>query len=195
MSLDGNCGKSDVVLCMPGPYHIFLPEAAIIAAGHRDILATRHCRPFYRCFCLFIQQGLVELTKILGRVVHTGDCTAQYIPNKFYRVAVWWSCRLLHLGDIALLKEIKDCPSVVRCGVIVFVAVVIPESLPGKWHQRVSQNAPLELTSDVSVGGHKRRFGTTMENSPDVSQTTTSLDLCLKRSPGKRSTGNRPSTR
>ena len=32
---------------------------------------------FYRAFCPFIQQSLTGLTKILGRVVHTGDCTAQ----------------------------------------------------------------------------------------------------------------------
>ena len=39
---------------------------------------------FYRDFCPFIQQGLAELTKILGQVVHTGDCTAQFIPHMFY---------------------------------------------------------------------------------------------------------------
>ena len=79
---------------------------------------------FYRDFCPFIQQGLPELTKILGRVVHSGDCTAQFILNMFYGVAVWRSCRLLRLDDVALLKEIKDYPSMVRCGVIVLVVVV-----------------------------------------------------------------------
>ena len=88
----------------------------------------------------------------------------------FYGVAVWRSCRLFHLGDVALLKEIKQdmYPSMVRCGIIALVEVVIPEVLPGKWHQRVSQNAPVELTGEVSVGEHKRRFGTTVESSPDV---------------------------
>ena len=48
----------------------------------------------------------------------------------FNGVAVWRSCRLLYLGDFALLKEIKDYPSMVRCGVIVLVVVVTPEMLP-----------------------------------------------------------------
>ena len=47
---------------------------------------------------------------------------------------IWLSRRLLHLGDFALLKEIKDYRSMVRYGVIILVAVVIPELLPGKWH-------------------------------------------------------------
>ena len=71
---------------------------------------------FYKDFCPFIQQSLAELTKILGRVVYTGDCTTQLIPNMVYVVTVWRSCRLLHLGDNALLKVIKDYPSMVRCG-------------------------------------------------------------------------------
>ena len=69
-----------------------------------------------------------------SNIRHTGDCTAKFIPNMFYGVAVWRSWRLLHLGDVTLLKEIKDYSSTVRCGVIVLVAVVIPEMLPGKWH-------------------------------------------------------------
>ena len=101
--------------------------------------ASRHaCRKalqaFYGDFCPFIQQGLVELTKIPGRVVKTGVRRAQFIPNMLYGVTVWRSCRLLHFGDVALLWEIKDYPSMVRCGVIVLVAVVIPEMMPGKWH-------------------------------------------------------------
>ena len=68
-----------------------------------------------------MQQGEVKFTNILGRVVHTGDCTTQFIPNMLYEVAVWRSWRLLHRGDVALLKETKNYPSTVRCGVIVLV--------------------------------------------------------------------------
>ena len=87
---------------------------------------------FYKDFCPFIQQGMAKLTTILGLVVHPGDCMAQFIPNMFYGVAVWLSCRLLHLSDVALLKGMKDYPSTMMFGVIVLVAV-IPEMLSGKW--------------------------------------------------------------
>ena len=49
----------------------------------------------------------------------------------------------LHSGDLAgcsvamtmlCWKKIKDYPSTLRCGLIVLVAVVIPEMLPGKWN-------------------------------------------------------------
>ena len=116
-------------------------------------------------FCPFIQQGLVELTKTLGRVVHTSDYTAKLIPNMFYRVTV-----------SRPLKEIKDYLCMVRCGVIVLVAVVIPEMLLGKWHYGVLQKASVELTGEVFVREGKRRFGTIVKSSPDVYQTTTSLD-------------------
>ena len=118
-----------VVLCMPGQYRVCPPLAGIIATRRRDYKALR---AFYRDFCPFIQHWQAELTKIRGRVVHTGDCMAQCIPNMFYGVAVWLSCRLLHLGDVSLLQEIIDCPSTVRCGIIALVAVVIPEMLLGK---------------------------------------------------------------
>ena len=45
----------------------------------------------------------------------------------------------------------------VMCGVIILVAVVIPEVVPGKWHYGVLRNAPVELTSEISVREHKRR--------------------------------------
>ena len=60
-----------------------------------------------------------------GAVVHTGDFTTQFIPTMFCGVTVWRSYRLLHHGDVALLKEIKDFPSWVRYSFIVLVAVVI----------------------------------------------------------------------
>ena len=61
-----------------------------------------------------------------------------------------------------------DYPSIARCGIVVFVTVVIPEMLPGKWHKSISQNAPVELTGEVTVQQYKRRFGTTVKSSPDV---------------------------
>ena len=82
-----------------------------------------------------------------------------------YGAAVWRSCRLLHFGDVALLKEIKYYPSIVRCGVILLVAVFIPEMLPGKWHSGFSQIAPVELT-EVSVGEHRDMYRTTTSWDP-----------------------------
>ena len=35
-----------VVLCIPCQYQVFPPLGVIIAARHRDMLATRHCRHF-----------------------------------------------------------------------------------------------------------------------------------------------------
>ena len=147
MPLDGNCGKSGqtnlivcimlpvgVVLCMPGQYRVFPPLAATIGARCRGNTCYKALQAFYMDFCPSIQQDLVDPTKILGMFVHTGDCMAQFIPNMFYGVVVWRSFRLLHLGDVALLKEIKDYPTTVRCGVILLVAVAIPEMVPGKWH-------------------------------------------------------------
>ena len=158
-----------VVLCMQDQYGVFPPLAAIIAARRRDMLGTRHCRRSTRISAHVSSRA--ELNKILGRAVHTGDYTAQFIPNMLYGVAVWRSCRLLHLGDVALLKEIKDSLSIMRCVVTVLVAVIIPEMLPGKWHLGVSQNAPVQLCRHLS--------GTTrgdLKSSLDVYRTTTSLD-------------------
>ena len=123
-----------VELCMPGQYRIFPPLAVIITARRHGMLAARRCRRSTGIAAKFILQGLAELIKILERVVHTGDCTAKLIPNTFYEFAVWRSWRLLHLGDFALLKEIKDYPNMVRCGVLLLVAVLFSEMLPGKWH-------------------------------------------------------------
>ena len=158
-----------VVLCMQDQYGVFPPLAAIIAARRRDMLGTRHCRRSTRISAHVSSRA--ELNKILGRAVHTGDYTAQFIPNMLYGVAVWRSCRLLHLGDVALLKKIKDSLIIMRCVVTVLVAVIIPEMLPGKWHLGVSQNAPVQLCRHLS--------GTTrgdLKSSLDVYRTTTSLD-------------------
>ena len=64
----------------------------------------------------------------------------------------------------------------VTCGVIVLVAVVIPEKLPGKWHWGVLQYVPVELTGEVYVGEPEKRYGTTVKSSPDGYWTITSLD-------------------
>ena len=87
-----------VVLCMLGQHWVFPPLVALIAARCRGIQATRR----YRCSTGISAHlsSRAELTKILGHVVHTGDCTAQFIPNMFYTVAVmivkaapsWWRC-------------------------------------------------------------------------------------------------------
>ena len=108
-----------VVSCIPGQYRAFPPLAAIIAAIG---VVTRHRR---RSTGISGHLAAGLGTKILGRVIHTADCMAQFIPNMFYGVAVWLSCRLFN--------EIKDYPSTVMCGVTVLVAVVIHEVLPGKW--------------------------------------------------------------
>ena len=60
-----------------------------------------------------------------------------------------------------------------RCDDIILVVVVISEMQPNKWHEGVSQNAPIELTSEVSVGKRKGQFGTTLKSSSDVYRTTT----------------------
>ena len=74
---------------------------------------------------------------------------------------------LLHLGDVALLTEIKDYLSTGRCGIYACNAA---------WHKGVPQNVPEELTGEVYVGEHKRRLGTTVKSSPDVYPTTMGLD-------------------
>ena len=71
---------------MPGQYRVFQPLALIIAANRRDMLATGQSRSSTGISaCPFIQQRMVELTKILGRVVHTGPIHPKY---------VLWGCSL-----------------------------------------------------------------------------------------------------
>ena len=147
MSLDCNCdesGQTNLIFlhdaaCWRGfVYDGSVWSTSASSCDNRHLALWHACykvlQTFYRDFRPSTQQGLAELTKILGRVVHTGDCMAQSIPNMFYGVAVWRSCMLLHLGDIALQQEIKDSPSTVKCGVIILLAVVIPEMVPGNWH-------------------------------------------------------------
>ena len=81
-----------VWLCIcRGQYWVFPPLAAIITARHHSMLVTRHCKHSSWIFPIYLP-GLAEVTKILRRVVHSGDYMAQFIQNLFYRVAVWLSC-------------------------------------------------------------------------------------------------------
>ena len=146
MSLGGNCGKSgqtNLIFAWCCLLVWFCKCRVSIGFSRLELLKSPLCviacllqsvPCILQDFCPFIQQGLAELTKILGKAVHTGDCTSRFILNMFYGVAVWRSCKLLHLGDVALLKKFKDYPCTVGCGVIALVAVVITEILPGKWH-------------------------------------------------------------
>ena len=143
-----------VVLCMPGQYWAFPSLPTIIATGRRACLLQDFAGILQRFLSIY-QAGIGGAHRYSGVVVHTGDCTAQCIPNMFCGVRVWRSCRLIHLGDVALLKEIKDYPRRVGCGVIVLIAVVIPEMPPVKCHEGVWQNAHVELIDGVSVREHK----------------------------------------
>ena len=120
-----------VVLSMSDQYQVLPPLAAIIATRRRSMLVTRRCR-----------RSTGEPAHSSSRIWRSSSRFWSGLPcwwlhhpihpKMFYGVAVWRSCRLFHLGDIALLKEIKDYPSMARCGVIVLVAVVIPKILPAK---------------------------------------------------------------
>ena len=147
MSLDGNCGKSGqtnliffcmmlpvgLVLCMPVEYRAIPPLAAIIATRRRGMLATKRCRHSTRISVHLSSRAWRNSTRFwvgLSILVIARPNSS----HMFYGVAVWQTCRLLHFGDVAPLKGIKDYLSTVRCGVIVLVAVVIPEMLPDKRH-------------------------------------------------------------
>ena len=123
-----------VALCMLGRYQVFPPQAAITATRRCGMPAIRRCRrsvgflPIYPTGHGGAQQD------------YRVDCPCWLLhgpihPQKMiYGLTVWRSCSLLPLGDVALLKEIKDHLSMVRCGIIILVVVVIPEMLLGKWH-------------------------------------------------------------
>ena len=157
-----------VVLYMSGQYWVVSPLATVFAARHRGMLAQRCCRHSTGISAHLSSRVLVELTKIPGRVVHTGDCIARFIPTMFYELAVWRSCRLLYLGDNAQLKETKDCQSMVRCGVILLVAAVSPKCCLTNG-TKVLCKMPLQSSPmRYLCREHKRRFGTTAKSSPDV---------------------------
>ena len=100
-----------LVLCVPGQYRVFPPLAAIIAASRRGILATRRWRRCTR-ICAHLSMKLI---KILRRIVHRADFSAQFIPKMFYGDTVGRSWRLLHLCDIACCR--KSRTTLARWGV------------------------------------------------------------------------------
>ena len=169
MSFYGNCGKSGqtnlffckmmlvgVVLCMSGQYRLFPPLAVIITPRHRGRLATRH---HWRS---------------------TGIYT--HLASRAWRSSqrIWWECPYWRLqGPIHLkyvpwgcsLAILQTAPSWRRCPA---------EGNQGQprhdegWHyclgsdsyprntawqmaltKDVLQNAPIEFTSDVSLGAQE----------------------------------------
>ena len=146
MSMDGNGGKSGhtklifcmlllvgVVMGMLGQYRIFSSIAAMIAVRHRDMLATRHCR-----YSTWISAHLssrawrssprfwVGLSILVIAWTNQSETCSMGLQSSdlvgWFIVVTFPCCR----------KSRKS--STLRCGVIVLVAEVIPEMLPGKWH-------------------------------------------------------------
>ena len=95
------------------------------------MLATKHCGHSTGISAHLSSRAWRSSPRFRDRLSILTIVWPNFIPNMFYGVAVWRCCRLHYLGDVALLKEIKDYPSMLRCGVIVLVAVVIPKKLPG----------------------------------------------------------------
>ena len=102
------------------PYGVTRPQWVLICVNWNTLLffpqdiTSRHTcykalKALYRDLRPFIQQGLAKLIKILRRIVHRADCSAQLIPKMFYGVTVGRSWRLLHLCDIALHDEEWRC--------------------------------------------------------------------------------------
>ena len=130
---------------------------------------------FYRDFGPFIQQGLAELIKVCA------GCLYCWLPGPIHPKYILWSCSL------AILQV---APSWWRCPAE--GNQVLPEQgdvwryrtgsgsypwmLAGKGHLGVWQNAPVDLITEVSVGEHKRRFGTTVKTYRDVYRTTIRVD-------------------
>ena len=113
-------------VCIPGQHWVFPPPTAIITTRSHGMLDTRRCKRSTGISAHLSSWAWRSSPRFWGRL-----STHDPIHPKY----VLWVCSLaillLHLGDVALLKEIRDYPSTVRCGVIVLVAVVIPENLPG----------------------------------------------------------------
>ena len=133
MSFDGKCksGKKTWITRL-GQYWVLSPLAGMIAALCGGMLATRLCRCSIGIFPIYPAGPGQSSPRFWG-----GLCLLVIARPKSSQI---WGCSLtiLQAGDVALLKEIKDCPSTVSCGIIIWVAVAILEMLPGKWHQGVS---------------------------------------------------------
>ena len=149
MSLDSNCSKFGqtnliffawcclavgVVLCMPGQYRVFPPLAAIFVTRRRSMLATRRCKSSTGISVHSSSRAWQSSPRLWGGLSILMIARPNSSQMCSRGVAVWRSCRLLHLGDVALLKKIKDYMSMVMCCIIVLVATVIPELLPDESH-------------------------------------------------------------
>ena len=152
-----------LVLCILSQYRLFPPLAARRCRGSTGISAHLTSMAWWRS--QRFRGGLSIL--VIAQPNSSQICSMRLQYGDLAGCSI---------DDIALLKEIKDYPIMVRCGILILEVVVILEMLAGKWHWGVSQNAPIELPGEVSVRQHKRRFGTTVRSSPDVNGTTTSLD-------------------
>ena len=181
MSLDGNCGKFGqinlifcmmlpvgVVLCMLGKYRVFPPLAVIIAARRRCMLTAR---------CYMRSAGIsAHLSSrawrnsprfwggmsilVIARPNSSQICSMQAAWS-------WWRCPDERNQGLPEHGEVWCY----RLG-----SGSYPWNEAWQMALRYFTNAPVELTSELSVGEHKRRFGTTVKSSPDVYRTPSSLD-------------------
>ena len=83
------------------------------SCDNRGMIAARRCGRPTGISAHLSSRAWWSSTRFWGQVVHNDDSTASFIPHMIYGVPVWRSCRLLHLGVVLLLKEIKDYPSTV----------------------------------------------------------------------------------
>ena len=119
-----------VVLCMPGQHWVFPPPTAIIPARSHGMLDIRRCKCSTWISAHLSSRAWRSSPRFWGRLFTHGPIHPKHVLwvcslAILQAAPSWWRC---------LLNEIRDYPSTVRCGVIVLVAVVIPEMLPGKWH-------------------------------------------------------------
>ena len=146
MSLEDNCGKfgrtkmicfvtlpDGLVLCVPGQYRVFPPLAAIIAASRRGILATRRWR---RCtgICAHLSSRAWRSSSRFW-----GGLSIELIarPNSSQRCSM--GLQSGDLGGCSIFVTLPCCrksrTTLARwSGVVILIAVVVPEIMPGKWH-------------------------------------------------------------
>ena len=86
---------------------VFSPLTVIHAARRRSMLDTKCCRRSTWTFAHLSSRAWRSSPRFWGGLSKL-VIARPISPNMFYGAAVWRSCRLLHLGDIALLKKIKD---------------------------------------------------------------------------------------
>ena len=152
MSLDDNCRKSgqrNLIFCLLLPFGVLL------------------CMPGQ--YWAFPPLAVITAT---GR---RGMLATRRCRHSMELLAVWRSCRLLHLGDVEMLKEIKDYPSSVKGGVIILVAGVALKCYLANgnkaFHKMPPYSSPVRYLS-----GAQEAISQHCESSQDVYWTTTSLD-------------------